>query len=205
MTLQNKSIRGRRVLSYYDLTRQIHYDPKTGIFTWKINKHKIRKGSNAVFFAPSRGYCFVRIGKKDYAAHRLAWFYMTKSWPQQFISFRNKDSNDLRFLNLVHCNKYELQAHRKSSQYLLGASFRKENKTKPWNARIYYKSRAISLGYFATEKEAHIAHKKAKKDIESGIINFAEKVPSEWRDLLSPRRKICEPTRGEKKTNSRNP
>lgn len=205
MTLQNKSIRGQRVLSYYDLTRQVHYDPKTGIFTWKINKHKIKKGSNAVFFAPSRGYCFVRIEKKDYPAHRLAWFYMTKLWPEKAISFRNKNPQDIKFLNLIPCDKYDLQACRKSSQYLTGVNFRKESNKKPWYARIYILSRSVSLGYYATEKEAHRVYLKAKKDIQSGIINFAEKVPSEWRNLLSPRRTLCEPARGEKKTYPRNP
>lgn len=192
------------MLSYYDLTRQLHYDPKTGIFTWKIKKPKVKKGAEAGFFAPSRAYRYIRLDGKNYLCQRLAWFYMTKSWPTKFVSFRNKNPLDLRFLNLIHCDKYEVQANRKSSQNLTGAHFRKEAKLKPWYSRIYYQNQCISLGYFATEQEAHRAHKQAKKDIQSGIINFAEKVPSEWRDLLSSRGALRKSARGEKKTCSGN-
>lgn len=192
------------MLSYYDLTRQLHYDPKTGIFTWKIKKRKTRKGSEAGFYVPSRLYRYIRIDGKDYTCQRIAWFYMTKSWPTKFVGFRNKNPMDLRFLNLIHCDKYDLQSNRSDARHLTGAHFRKEKKTKPWNSRIYYKGKCISLGYFKTEKEAHKAHTRAKKDIQSGIIDFAKEVPSKWRDLLSPRRTVCESARGETQTGSRN-
>lgn len=166
------------MLSYYDLTRQLHYDPKTGIFTWKITKQKTKKGSEAGFYAPSRAYRYIRIDGKDYTCHRLAWFYMTKNWPTKNISFRNKNPLDLRFLNLIHCDRYELQANRRTSQHLTGAHFRKDKKIKPWHSRIYHQGKCFFLGCFATEKEAHRAHQKAKKEIQSGAINFIKKVQS---------------------------
>lgn len=178
MTLPNKSIRGLVVLSYNDLTDRLHYDPKTGIFTWKINKLKLKKGKEAGFFAPSKGYKYIRLYNKEYPSHRLAWFYMTKIWPEKSIGFKNKDSQDLRFLNLMHCDHYDLQSNRRTSQYLTGTSFRKEKKSKPWNARIYKNGKAICLGYFATEREAHRIYLKAKKEIKFELSTVNKKVPS---------------------------
>lgn len=70
---------------------------------------------------------------------------------------------DNRKSNLRICTKLQNQYNQKKhkgtrhSSYK-GVTFRKELKTKPWEAFIYKDYKSTRLGYFATEKEAAVAY-----------------------------------------------
>lgn len=75
----------------------------------------------------------------------------------------NGNTLDNRKSNLRICTKLENQYNQKKhkgnrhSKYK-GVTFRKELKSKPWEAFIYKDYKSTRLGYFATEKEAAVAY-----------------------------------------------
>jgi len=65
------------------IKRVLDYDKHTGLFTWKITcSNRAVKGTVAGCIA-SDGYVALRVNKINVRAHRLAYLYMTGSWPIQ--------------------------------------------------------------------------------------------------------------------------
>ena len=56
------------------LKELFHYNPTTGIFTWLVNKGNARIGYKAGT-KKKDGYIQIRIDRKNFLAHRLAWLY----------------------------------------------------------------------------------------------------------------------------------
>ena len=54
----------------------LNYDPDTGIFTWKKRTSKNVKVGAKTGSISTWGYVQIYIRRKQYAAHRLAWFYV---------------------------------------------------------------------------------------------------------------------------------
>jgi hypothetical protein len=81
----------------------------------------------------------------------------------------NGDTLDNRKSNLRICTKLQNQYNQKKhkgkrhSRYK-GVTFRKNLKSKPWEAFVYKDGKSKRLGYFATEKEAALAYNNAAKD-----------------------------------------
>lgn len=80
------------------LRELLHYDPETGLFTWKVARQGTRAGAFAG--ALNHGYLRITIDWRHYPAHRLAWLYMTGEWPADLIDHINLVSDDNRFVNL---------------------------------------------------------------------------------------------------------
>ena len=87
------------MITHKRLLEILSYDQLTGTFTWLIDigyKKKNTKAGNT----PSFGYITIHIEKKNYYAHRLAWFYIHKTWPTQIIDHKNRNRQDNRLNNL---------------------------------------------------------------------------------------------------------
>ena len=58
----------------------LHYNPDTGVFRWRVARRQMRPGDVAgLLFAG--GYRNIKIDRRFYKEHRLAWLYMTGEWP----------------------------------------------------------------------------------------------------------------------------
>lgn len=89
------------MITWERLVELLHYDPETGEFTWKKpTSNRVKIGSKANNISPTTGEVRVRVDGKLYSGHRLAWFYMTKDWPELLIDHRNGQRADNRFSNL---------------------------------------------------------------------------------------------------------
>ena len=104
------------MISQEYLKERLHYDPATGVFTWKPRENNIkawnerRAGTEAGNVNTHKsGYTAVsiRINYKSYLASRLAWLYMTGAWPNECIDHINHDSTDNRFANLREATRRE--------------------------------------------------------------------------------------------------
>lgn len=86
-------------LTAESLRELLHYDPQTGIFTWRVTRGNLKACSRAGSMKED-GYIRVCIGERRYHAHRLAWLYVTGDWPVEEIDHINRNKADNRFTNL---------------------------------------------------------------------------------------------------------
>lgn len=146
-------------ISHDELLSILSYDENTGNFIWIKPRPKIRVGEKAGHLH-SRGYVYLEIYGKHYAAHRLAWFYITKEWPINQVDHINMVKSDNRFCNLRQATNGQNMSNRKvmAKSNLKGVVFLKWMKEKPWKAQITHNKKVHYLGCFKTKEEAHSAY-----------------------------------------------
>lgn len=162
----------KRVISHQMLLAALHYEPITGLFTWRAPRPKILVGQCAGYF-DKKGRRAIEINGRAYFAHRLAWFYMTKKWPKDQIDHRNRIPDDNRFENLREATNAQNRANsRTNSRHgMKGVTRHSWLKEKPYEARITFNKRVRSLGCFATVEEAHQAYCQEAKKLHGEFFN----------------------------------
>jgi len=75
------------------------YDPDTGIFTAVKTRGRHRAGKRAGSKG-GEGYIIIKINRRNYRAHQLAWVWMFGEWPRMDIGHINRDRSDNRIANL---------------------------------------------------------------------------------------------------------
>lgn len=148
-----------------ELKRWLRYCPVSGNFYWlDCTSQSISIGDTA----GSNHLGYIRIGLKNvnYLAHRLAWFYMTGTWPD-LIDHIDGNRNNNRWDNLrlgsASLNGLNLQKplNNTTSNYL-GVSWHKTRRT--WIAHIKYRGRQYHLGCFSSKEEAAKAVSKKRAE-----------------------------------------
>ncbi len=86
-------------LTQQRLKTLLHYNPKTGIFTWKIF-HGNTKAGNIAGTLHSNGYIYIGIDGNKYRANRLTYLYILGYFPEHQIYYINKIRDDNKWLNL---------------------------------------------------------------------------------------------------------
>lgn len=160
-------------LTHARLTQLFHYDPDTGLFSWKISTAICVKVGGIAGSETERGYVRIMIGNKHYKAHRLAWFYVTGEWPSDQIDHINGNRSDNRFANLREASHAENVRNRglqvNNTSGFKGVHFLKC--TGRWRSYITVNSKKKHLGYFDTAEEAHAAYCKAAEKYHGEFAN----------------------------------
>lgn len=155
------------MLTHARLLELLHYDPETGIFTWRVNRYgcngacRVKAGDVAGTRAKD-GRCRICIAGHSVRSHRLAWFYMTGEWPL-LIDHRNGDNSDDRWTNLRKAtrsqNQFNVKRHVDNKSGVLGV-YRYARSGK-WLAHICVNYKRIHLGTFETREAAAEARRIA--------------------------------------------
>jgi hypothetical protein len=152
-------------ISAEQLRALLTYDPLTGEFRW------LKRGAGrpvdriAGGLAPT-GYRRIRIHGIEYLAHRLAWVYVTGSWPIHSIDHIDGDPANNAIANLRDVpHRVNLQNRRSASTHsrtgLLGASL--DRRSGRYASFIRLGDKQTCLGLFDTATEAHEAYVSAKR------------------------------------------
>lgn len=143
------------------------YDPLTGLFTRNIDvgrPGKVKKGKVAGCLNKAHGYVNIIIDREIYLAHRLAWLYMTGSFPESQIDHINHIRNDNRWVNLRDVTHVENQQNKNvqknNSSGVAGVHW--DKRSKKWWARIGVNGKIVSLGYYKNKTDAVKARKEAE-------------------------------------------
>ncbi len=144
------------------LKEVLSYDEETGVFTWKIDKSRVKAGDIAGCRTP-KGYITIKIDQEYDYAHRLAWLYVYGEWPNKWIDHINLDKSDNRISNLREAT---------SSQNFANSKLKINNTSghkgvhwnslrNSWQASIRMGGSKVYLGLFPTKEAAAAAYDKA--------------------------------------------
>jgi len=155
----------KQKLTQEELKRLLNYDPKTGIFVWKIYRNYNAKiGDIAGNTNATTGYINIKINNKSYSAHRLAWLYVYGYFPEQWVDHKNRvrDKNRIKNLREVspQCNFRNCKVKKNNTSGITGVGFHKRDKK--WMADITVDYKRHFLGGSDSLKEAVAARWRAE-------------------------------------------
>lgn len=164
------------LLTQHRLQQLLHYDPDTGAFTWKSREYPPAwnanwAGKRAGKVSP-KGYVQISVDGRLHYAHRLAWLYMTGSWPLNQIDHIDGNRAANGFANLRDVPGGVNQQNRRGASRanrttgLLGVSVCA--KTGKFRAQIKVDGRSLNLGRHDSPEQAHICYLNAKRESHAG-------------------------------------
>jgi hypothetical protein len=154
------------------LRELLHYDAITGEFTWRVYRcGRAIQGQQAARQLRPHGYLTIFVDGKVFRAHRLAWLYVTGSWPSGVVDHMDGKTDNNAFSNLRDVShsvnlQNRRQARVDSLLGLMGVTHHPKNNK--YQARITLDKKTKSLGYFCTAEEAHQAYLEAKRQLHVG-------------------------------------
>jgi hypothetical protein len=142
------------------LRELLHYDPWTGVFTWRVRTSNYVKVGDVAGCVSVDGYISIKIDGYSYRAHRLAWLYMTGRWPADGIDHINMDRVDNRIANLREATKSQNRMNSylsaNSSSGFKGVTW--DKRECKWRAVLVIGRKQKHLGYFASPERAFIEY-----------------------------------------------
>jgi hypothetical protein len=150
------------------LKKLLRYSPDEGIFYCR-GGGLVRGAHNG------RGYRRIRIDRKRYLTHILAWLYEVGEMPQRQIDHINGDKNDNRFQNLRLSTQAENIAN-KRRQSNNKSGFKGvclDKRRGKYKAEIQKGTYKKFLGYFVDPSEAHEAYVAAAQIIHGEFARAA--------------------------------
>jgi len=169
------------MITQSELKEILHYDPETGIFTWKerpssmFNMDRICKSWNSRYSKTAAGtiqecytgkkYIDIRIFSKHNYAHRLAYLYMIGEYPENQIDHINGNGLDNRWKNIRPVtaaeNNKNMRLGVRNTSGVLGVTWCKAYDK--WRVQIRANGVTTHVGYFDNIDDAISARKEADK------------------------------------------
>ena len=153
------------IISYDELHKILHYDPETGIFTWKKSKRQGWTGKRAGFLHKSTGYIHIKIKTQNFGAHRLAWLYVYGYLPEYQIDHIDQIRHHNWIKNLREvtntCNQQNCKLDVNNKSGITGVYWRKDHQK--WQAYITKNYKMIHLGFYDSIYDAAVIRYKAEQ------------------------------------------
>lgn len=157
-------------LSADRLRDMLDYDPNTGLFTRK--KRTQRSAAGSVAGTPCRGYLEVNIDGRARRCHRLAFLWMTGSWPAGQVDHIDGDGTNNRWANLREATCRQNQRNRRGAQRnnkrtgVRGVTFNPRRYPKrPYHVKFEKLRKGYYFGAYATLDEARRVAESAVKEL----------------------------------------
>lgn len=83
-------------LTHERLKEALHYEQETGKFMWLVRAAHRRQPGEEAGNRNKAGRMRIRIDNELFYGYRLAWFWMTGTWPEFGIDHINGDPTDDR-------------------------------------------------------------------------------------------------------------
>lgn len=139
------------------------YHPETGEFTWNVSLNSRTKPGKVAGFIRKK-YRVIGIDGKLYRAHRLAWLWMTGTWPAEQLDHRDRDGSNNKWSNLREATGVQNMANRAARRdNVLGVKGVYRRKNGAFYARLQIDKKRLSLGCFRSKEDAERAYLIAAK------------------------------------------
>ena len=139
-----------RKLTQARLKGLLHYEPKTGLLTWRKLHSGVKYAGVEAGHRAIDGYRKIKTGGKVYAAHRLAWFYMEGYFPENQIDHidRVRDNNRWNNLRVVsgQCQMRNRKVNSNNKSGIKGVMWRERDKR--WVVTIRFNNKTKHLGHY---------------------------------------------------------
>jgi len=155
----------KSILSQNTLKSLTHYDPITGLLTWRVNNGRARSG-NECGRLHLFGYRTTCIQYVHYKVHRLIYLYMTGNMPKE-IDHINHVRDDNRWNNLREVTRTQNSMNRsKSTNNTSGVTgvFKMNYGPGGWRAGIKINGKNIHIGVSQDFDEAVAMRKAAENE-----------------------------------------
>lgn len=157
------------MITQKSLQELLEYDRDTGAFRWRLRaetdrhvkrwnkKHAGKLAGTIRRISPTHktDYLSISIGGKRYLGHRLAWLYVTGTWPKAEIDHRDLDGANNAFLNLREATRGQNGANRRKPA---GGNPYKGVQQNPKGGRWIARHGTEHIGVFDTPEDAHAAY-----------------------------------------------
>lgn len=154
----------RNDLTPDELKSMLIYNEITGEFLWKDNAIRRHVSGNVAGNKSVWGYVEIRLNRKLYKAHRLAWLYHYGKWPADAIDHIDGDRANNRIANLREAssadNSQNLSVRKTSISGINGVSY--DSSRGMWLAQLSVNKTRVLNKRFKTKDEAARAYAAAK-------------------------------------------
>ena len=155
-----------------DIRRCLSYDPETGTLTWRVTLSSTGKVGSIAGCLNALGYRVIRVNRKLYLGHRIAWLLHHGEWPERDIDHINMDKGDNRLVNLRLATRSQNVANSSSRMKLPKGCYQLKGR-KRWYSQICVNGVVNRLGTFDTVEEAAAAFKRAHM-MAHGAFSYCE-------------------------------
>jgi hypothetical protein len=172
----------------------LRYNPESGQFAWRRRWAGVNAGDVAGFVSTrqsGRKYLQIKVDGRIHQANRLAWLYVTGSWPTKDVLHRNGDALDNSLRNLYQRGECDVVLEFRLADAEVNIPMSKECRTcgerKPATTEFFYPAgiyldsyckvcqRAAGKAKRAANLEKARARDRARRQREK------EKNPDQWR------------------------
>lgn len=153
------------ILTAEYLRERLQYNPATGIFTWNrilVTDHRheqwnVRYEGQQAGSINADGYVVIKIDKRQYYAHRLAWLYSHGEWPVGLLDHWDRVRSHNWLDNLRPATRSQNQGNTDIQKNNSSGSRGVRRHGNAWTAECA----GQYLGYFKTKDEASSAYTSA--------------------------------------------
>jgi HNH endonuclease len=156
----------KKTITIEKLKERLEYFPDEGFFRWKTSFGSRSPIGSVAGWSDGVGYKRIEIDGFAYKVHRLAWLWMTGTWPLE-VDHIDLDRSNNKWKNLREVNRqqncFNSPARKNNRLGVKGVSFRKTGNYERYIARIMVGGKPIRLGDFSTLDQAAKAYADGAK------------------------------------------